>query len=203
MTASIETESNIYEGPAESSSKNASLLRQVSFSDIQDIREIENKASISRKEKNSRWMTAYEHDKIKDDCDREMFRLVTSDYPAMKTELRGLELFDPETISRSRTNNKKAVNAVVRTQLEQRLQGRSNPEDIRHVYMHFVRHSTDDAHANASIDQEVVKDYMSTTIVELQTQSSEKRHGRPSLQSRLMRSLTKRLGRKSEQKQQA
>jgi hypothetical protein len=201
MTASLETESNLYEGPAESSSNNASLLRQVSFSDIQDIRKIENKASISRKEKNNRWVTAYEHNKIRDDCGREIFRLVTSDSPAMKTELRGLELFDPETISRSRTNNKKSVNAVVRTQLEQRRQGRSNPEYIRHVYKQFVRDSTDDAHANASIDQEVVKDYMSTTIVELQTQSSEKRQGRPSLQSRLMRSLSKRLGRKSGRKQ--
>jgi hypothetical protein len=200
MTASIETESNIHEGPAESSSKNASLLRQVSFSDIQNIREIENMSSISRREKNSRWMTVNERNRIRDDCDREIFRLVTSDSPAMKTELRGLELFDPETVSRSRTNNKKAVSAVVRTQMEQRRQGRSNPEDIRSVYKQFVRDSTDDAHANASIDEEVVKDYMSTTIVELQTESSEKRQGRRrSLKRRLMRLLSKwqrRSGRK-------
>lgn len=202
MTASLEFESDIYRAPAQRSSKNA--RRQVSFSEIQDIREIENKASISRKEKISRWITAYEHDKIRYDCDREMFQLVTSDSPAMKPDLRGLELFDPETISRSRTKHKMAVNAVVRAQCEQRRKGRSNPEDISRVYKQYVSDSTDDARENASIDQEEVKEYMATTMLELKKQSGEKVKVRrsKSIQRRVIRSLGKRfVGRKSESKQ--
>eukprot|EP00980_Cylindrotheca_fusiformis_P013461 scaffold3437_cov113-Cylindrotheca_fusiformis.AAC.28 len=116
----------------------------------------------------------------------------------MKNDLRGLELFDPETISRSRSKHRMAVTAVVRTQLEQKRCGLSNPEDIRRVYKQFVRDSIDDARANASIDHEEVKDYMATTMTELETQECLKQKNRSkSLQRRLLGSLNKRLSRKS------
>ncbi|CAJ1966278.1 unnamed protein product [Cylindrotheca closterium] len=185
------------------SANSQGMKRRVSFSDKTDIRHIESTKSISKKERKTRWMMGKDFLRIKEDCDNEMMRIFNSQKPCMRTDLRGLELFDPESICRSRSKHRKVVNAVIRMQDKQSDKGGVNPESIREMYCYLVQDSQDDARAIAWIDREVVEDYMATTMTEfekvqqrnqrmsqLKAGSSNKSKGtKPALRHRLLKSF--------------
>ena len=184
-----------------SSSSTGTMKRNVSFSDQCDIRHIESQKSLSKKEKKTRWMMDKDFVRIREDCDNEMMQLFSSQKPFMRTDIRGLELFDPETICRSRSKHRKVVNAVIRMQSKQQSEGALNPESIREMYGYLAQDSQDDARAIAWIDREVVQDYMATTMTEIeklrekqQQQDSPKsvtEQGRSPFRNRILRTLRK------------
>ncbi|KAL3930097.1 MAG: hypothetical protein SGBAC_011911 [Bacillariaceae sp.] len=182
-------------------SSEGGMKRNVSFSDQNEIRQIESKRSISRKERKTRWMMNKDFLRIREDCDQEMMRIFHSNKPCLRTDLRGLELFDPETICRSRSKHRKVVNAVMRLQDKQcQTEGSVNPDSIREMYCYLVQDSKDDARAIAWIDREVVEDYMATTMSEYEKLQQEnkqapsssvptKREGKPALRQRFLNSF--------------
>eukprot|EP00526_Cylindrotheca_closterium_P028636 CAMPEP_0113617916 /NCGR_PEP_ID=MMETSP0017_2-20120614/9051_1 /TAXON_ID=2856 /ORGANISM="Cylindrotheca closterium" /LENGTH=219 /DNA_ID=CAMNT_0000527375 /DNA_START=94 /DNA_END=753 /DNA_ORIENTATION=+ /assembly_acc=CAM_ASM_000147 len=198
--ASVDIECNTDNTTKPISSEAGGMKRNVSFSDQDDIRHIESKKSISKKERKTRWMMTKDFIRIRENCESEMMRMFHSDKPCMRVDIRGLELFDPETICRSRSKHRKIVNAVIRMQDKQNSQGTTNPESIREMYCYLVQDSKDDARAIAWIDREVVEDYMATTETEyeqlqetkamedLAKTVSSKREGKPTaLRQRLLK----------------
>lgn len=185
----------------------ASMKRKVCFSAQDEVRHIENKKSLSKKERKTRWMVYKDYERIREDADHEMMRLFRSPTPFRRTAIRGLELFDPESISRTRNKHRKVVNAVIRMQTKQQCEGAANPESIRDMYCYLVQDSKDDARAIAWIDREVVEDYMATTMTEIQklqqkqnspkSVSSKEARGRD-LKQRLLKSFLKRMKKDSE-----
>ena len=152
-----------------------------------------------------------DYERIREDADHEMMRLFRSPTPFRRTAIRGLELFDPESVSRSRSKHRKVVNAVIRMQTKQQCEGTANPESIREMYCYLVQGCKDDARAVAWIDREVVEDYMATTMTEIQTLQqkqkqkqkspksvSSKEARRRDLKQRLLKSFRKKMNKDSE-----
>jgi len=138
--------------------------RRVTFQDGSGtIHRVENASRMSKREKRKRWVSGKDFVESKQNCIKEVQILQMAEDRDIFA-YRGLEMVDPDAISKRRIHHRAAISAVLNTQDKQRLNGKCKPKEIRKIYKAVVTPSVREAFENAYLDRKAVVSYLGVTI---------------------------------------
>lgn len=154
--------------------------RKVHFDEAKVVVQVENRKSLSNKERKRRWFSNDQFSRVKNECHQELEILKNSE-SADIFAYRGMEMIDPEAVVRRQRRHTNSISAVLIEQREQRSKTLAsstsdiqqldkspcNPKAIRKVYKRVVTDSIREALENAYIDKKAVQDYMSNAEEEV------------------------------------